>query len=155
MQQKPLVFTEIANLMGIESASEDTPKWFSKRMVAIGNVIASMTPDEREALDKEVQRMAKAGFPLEERMQWVMSLCWWPKSLLTYCARRAKRFCSRRLDAAAHSQFLEMGLLSITFVTREEYTGGKPRLAVEVYVPTIHCKCWPMGASHDLAGMIT
>lgn len=77
MQQKPVVFAEIANLLGLDAATEDTPQWFSKRMAAIGNIIAAMPPDEREALDKEVQRMSKAGYPPEERMRCVITLCGW------------------------------------------------------------------------------
>ncbi len=69
LQQRELVFEEIARLLGEESASTDTKGWFNKRMTAIGNIIAAMTEDEKAALDKEAGRIADVGFPPEERMR--------------------------------------------------------------------------------------
>ncbi len=47
--------------------------------------------------------------------------------------RRAARFANRRLDAAAKAHYLEMGLLSITLVSRTEVVStGEHRLILEV-----------------------
>ena len=133
LQQKPKVFAEIARLLNVPSATEDTAGWFPKRMVAIGNVIADMTAEERSVLDSEVDRITAAGFPEEERMRCGHYLtCASETTYMFIFCRRAAKHSGRRLDAAAKAQFLEMGLLSVTFFTREEFTGGVPRLAVEV-----------------------
>ena len=69
LQQRPRVFAEIARLMGFESANEGTQGWFSKRMTAMGNIIAGMEREELAGLEKEVERIAAAGFEPEERMR--------------------------------------------------------------------------------------
>lgn len=50
--------------------------------------------------------------------------------LYIYC-RIAERSCYKRWDNVAHSNWLEMGVLSITFFTRTTPDG---QLAVEMYV---------------------
>ena len=76
LQQREKVFEEIARLLGEESASTDTKGWFSKRMTAIGNIIAAMTQSEKDALDKEAGTIAAIGFPPEERIRSVRRPTW-------------------------------------------------------------------------------
>lgn len=69
VRHKDRVLAEVARLMGLPSATEATPGWFGERMKAMGNVLAAMTPAERDAIDKEAGRMAAAGYPREERIR--------------------------------------------------------------------------------------
>ncbi len=71
LQQREKVFEEIAHLLGEESASTDTKGWFSKRMTAIGNIIAAMDQTEKDALDKEAGRDRRHRVPTGRRMRFV------------------------------------------------------------------------------------
>jgi hypothetical protein len=47
------VWVEIASLLGVPEATSNTPGWFEVRMKALGNMLARMTPEEKEELVKE------------------------------------------------------------------------------------------------------
>ena len=122
---------EVAHLLGRPDATEGTPGWFGERMRAMGNILGRMAQAEKDVIDNEAGRIAAAGYPREERIRWVPGVSHGCQCIDGLC-RRAKRFAGRRLDDAANKHYLEMGLLSISFVTREEFTGGQTRFAVEV-----------------------
>lgn len=63
------VWTEIAKLLGVESANTRTTGWFETRMVAVHNIIARMTAEENAELDEEVARMSKEGHSEEHKRQ--------------------------------------------------------------------------------------
>lgn len=65
------VWTEIADILGIDTADTNTPNWFNNRMVAIGNIIGRMTDAELAQLDKEVARIGNEGYSEEEKRKYV------------------------------------------------------------------------------------
>lgn len=134
MLHKDRVFKEIAEMLHVPEATPDTPGWFKCRMKAIGHILERMTAEELEAVDAKKADMCQNGFPEEERPKCVLSDMYWPRpDQMAVEFRRAAKFANRRLDAAAKAHYLEMGLLSITLVTRTVLsTTGQHRLALEV-----------------------
>jgi hypothetical protein len=65
MTRQEDVWPEIASLLGVPEASTGTKGWFDVRMKAIGNLIARMSPAEKEELMKERDRIAQEGHPEE------------------------------------------------------------------------------------------
>jgi len=61
--QQGKVFEEIAIIMNIDTANTSTPGWFALRTKASKNILDSMTEEERNELDIEVDRMQKEGLP--------------------------------------------------------------------------------------------
>jgi len=67
LTRKDEVLVEIARLLGVESADTTTQNWFEKRMVAIGNILESMTEEEKAELDEEGAKIAQRGYSEEQR----------------------------------------------------------------------------------------
>ena len=67
LMRKDEVFVEIARFLGIESADTTTPKWFNKRMEALGNILESMTEEEKAELDEEGARITREGYSDEQK----------------------------------------------------------------------------------------
>ena len=130
-----LVFAQIADMLHIPKATQDTPGWFNHRMRAIKMVYDNMSKPEKESLQAKKNELSRQGFPEDEKPMWHFST-YMVSALyadIYWLCRRAAHFANRRLDAAAKAQFLEMGLLSITFMSRMEKTSsGDYRVAVEV-----------------------
>ena len=61
------VFAEIATLLGVESANASTPGWFNQCMPAIGNILARMTTEDREELEKGGERWELEGNKEEDK----------------------------------------------------------------------------------------
>lgn len=59
------VFSEIASIMGIESANTNTAGWFSVRRTAEKNILDRMTDIEKDKLREEADQMAVEGLPVE------------------------------------------------------------------------------------------
>ena len=59
------VFSEIASIMGIESANTNTPGWFSVRRTAEKNILDRMTDIEKDKLREEADQIAVEGLPVE------------------------------------------------------------------------------------------
>ena len=62
-----MVFAEIAKILNIPEASQNTPGWFSHRMRAIKLVYENMSKSEKEALQTKKIELARQGFPESER----------------------------------------------------------------------------------------
>ena len=122
------VFAEIATLLGIQSATASTPGWFNQRMPALGNVLARMTTAEREELEKECQRLELEGNKEEDKRKSVPIQCRSDPDLIKHL-RLAETSSGRKFDRSAQQNWLEMGLLSITFNVRTTPSG---QLAIEV-----------------------
>jgi hypothetical protein len=69
------VLAEIAKLLGTDSATTNTPGWFSERMPAMGNILARMTMSEKEELDREGERLQREGNTEEDKRRSVPRLC--------------------------------------------------------------------------------
>lgn len=133
MLHQDRVFQEIAKLKNLTEATSATPGWFQFRMKAIGQVIANMTEDELAAVDAKKADIAAKGFPEDERPKCVVPAAAAQCININTRCRRAARFANSRLDAAARAQYLEMGLLSLTIVTRAvPSTTGQHQHSVEV-----------------------
>lgn len=65
--QPDKVFAEIAKLLNTPTANATTPGWFSKRLPAISQILAQMTPAEQEELDREGERLQVEGNSEEEK----------------------------------------------------------------------------------------
>lgn len=65
MNQQEAVWAEIASLLGVSEASTANKGWFDVRMRAMGNIIARMSPAEKEELVKERDKIAREGHPEE------------------------------------------------------------------------------------------
>lgn len=63
------VWAEIARLFGIQSADSNTPGWIGKRMKALQNVHERLTPEEKEELERECERIKREGHPEDLRRQ--------------------------------------------------------------------------------------
>jgi hypothetical protein len=72
---KEKVFQEIAKLLGVESATEKTEGWLSKRLPAIGNIIKRMTKQELAELEQKVQQIDQEGYDEKVKRRWVR-ICW-------------------------------------------------------------------------------
>ena len=59
------VFTEIASILEIDSASTPTPNWFQNRTRAAKNILDRMTKDETDILRDKADRLADKGLPEE------------------------------------------------------------------------------------------
>jgi hypothetical protein len=59
------VFTEIASILEIDSASTQTPNWFQNRTRAAKNILDRMTKDETDILRDKADRLADKGLPEE------------------------------------------------------------------------------------------
>jgi hypothetical protein len=57
------IFKEIASILKLDSANTNTPGWFQLRTKASKNILNAMTEDERDALEKEAERMQREGLP--------------------------------------------------------------------------------------------
>ena len=53
--------------MDLPEVTTHTPKWFEHRMIAIGNIIARLSDEEKEDLEKEVKRISEEGYDEEDR----------------------------------------------------------------------------------------
>ena len=121
------VFAKIATLLSIKLANASTPGWFNQRMPAICNILAQMTTADREELEKEHERFELEGYNEEDKRRLVPIYCR-SSSLIKYL-RLAEKSSGPKLDQSAKQNWLEMGLLSITFYVRTTPNG---QLAVEV-----------------------
>lgn len=126
--QRGKVFEEIARLLGVPTADETTPGWFHKRMAALGNIIASMTEHEKAQLDDEVEKISTQGYSQEDKVRCVSGADRCISSFYHNCRCTAK-YASKRFDAVASQHYLEMGLLSVSFVARPLKDGA---LSVEM-----------------------
>ncbi|KAF8157788.1 hypothetical protein BJ912DRAFT_936593 [Pholiota molesta] len=94
------VWAEIAALLAIPTANAQTPNWFSKQSIALGNILRRKTQTELDELDVEVAHIAEKGYPAPLKIQY------------------AEKYAVKRWDKVATEQYKEMGLLTLSFVTR-------------------------------------
>ncbi|KIM34658.1 hypothetical protein M413DRAFT_33125, partial [Hebeloma cylindrosporum] len=127
--RKADVLAEIAVLLGLEAADTHSPGWFNKRMLAIRNIMDTMSTEEKAALEKERMRIAREGNPEEEKR------------------RLAEKKSMKRMADIALANWLEMGLLTISFVTRTTPDG---QLAIEVHDPIPNLLGVPASTFKDL-----
>lgn len=123
------VFAEIAKLLNVAYADATTPEWFNKHMKALHILKSRLTEEEQSALDHEVIRLAEQGYPEEQKRRSALV----PMSIVTIVpilySRCAERYSRIRLETAAQNNWLEMGMLSITFAIRTTPDG---QLAIEL-----------------------
>lgn len=81
------VFKEIASILDLDSADTNTPGWFQLRTKASKNILNAMAEDEREALEKEAERMQNEGLPPDVQKEYV-HCCLPPPHALPMCVRR-------------------------------------------------------------------
>ena len=96
-------------------------------MPAIGNILAKMMTANREKLEKEHERFKLEGNNEEDKQRLVLTHC--QSSSLTKYLRLAKKSSGPKLDQSAKQNWLEMGLLSVTFYVHTTPSG---QLAVEL-----------------------
>ncbi|KAF8161866.1 hypothetical protein BJ912DRAFT_935778 [Pholiota molesta] len=94
------VWAEIAALLAIPTANAQTPNWFSKQSIALGNILRWKTQTELDELNVEVAHIAEKGYPAPLKIQY------------------AEKYAVKRWDKVATEQYKEMGLLTLSFVTR-------------------------------------
>ncbi|PPQ76007.1 hypothetical protein CVT25_004621 [Psilocybe cyanescens] len=110
--RKDDVFAEIASLMGLDSASTQTPNWFDFRMKALGNILQRMSALQLEHLDIKGAEIVSADNQDEDRRQ-----------------QLAEKNAISRLSKGARGHWNEMGVLSLSFVA---YTDSSGKLVVQV-----------------------
>ena len=57
------MFAEIVKLLGIPSANTNTEGCFSKCMQALKHILAMMSDEEAEELEREQKRIGTQGYP--------------------------------------------------------------------------------------------
>lgn len=61
-KQQDKVLKEIANQLGVPSATTQTEGWFNARTTAIKTIIKNMTVKEQRELDAQVEAEAQKGY---------------------------------------------------------------------------------------------
>ncbi|KAF8814119.1 hypothetical protein BYT27DRAFT_7250340 [Phlegmacium glaucopus] len=110
--QQDLVLAEIANMLGLEEANTTTPGWFAKRLPAIANMLERMTPEGMAALDADVERINRLGYPEDIKR------------------KLGEKYTIKRLQTTASNQWKELGALSITFTA---YMGQDGKIVIDVH----------------------
>lgn len=65
--KQDLVYAEIADIMGIESASSMTQGWFGHRMTAMRHILDRMSQEELDQLEIVRRSMSENGLPADVR----------------------------------------------------------------------------------------
>ncbi|PPQ80264.1 hypothetical protein CVT25_003703 [Psilocybe cyanescens] len=110
--RKNNVFAEIASLMGLDSASTQTPNWFDFCMKALGNILQRMSALQLERLDRQGSEIVSAENQDDDRKQQLTE-----KNAISRFSKHAK------------GHWNEMGVLSLSFVA---YTDSSGKLVVQV-----------------------
>ena len=109
------VWKEIGDMLGVEDASTSTPGWFQNRLPAIKRIFESMTAEEKAVLEAEQEKMEREGYPEKTKQMyvnpWLQPL---PMMLLMFYSLAEKNLV-KCVEETARQQWLEMGVLSVTF----------------------------------------
>ena len=121
------VWAEMSSLLGVEKVDTMTPGWLAKHLTALKNVKDRLTTSEIKELEAERDRLAVQGNSEEKKRRLVLirGRC----RVFTQSCRLAEKNWMRQLNKDSKTHWLQMGLLSITFVSRTT-PGGQ--LAIEV-----------------------
>jgi hypothetical protein len=109
------VWKEIGDMLGVEDASTSTPGWFQNRLPAIKRIFESMTAEEKAVLEAEQEKMEREGYPEKTKRMYVNP---WPRPLpmmLLMFYSLAEKNLVKCVEETARQQWLEMGVLSVTF----------------------------------------
>jgi hypothetical protein len=115
------VWKEIGDMLGVEDASTSTPGWFQNRLPAIKRIFESMTAEEKAVLEAEQEKMEREGYPEKTKRMYVNPWLWpfpWPRPLpmmLLMFYSLAEKNLVKCVEETARQQWLEMGVLSVTF----------------------------------------
>jgi hypothetical protein len=60
---KEKVLTEIAEIIGVDSVTEDNPEWFQHRTKATKNILDNMTDAEMKDLRMKADEIVEKGMP--------------------------------------------------------------------------------------------
>ncbi|KAF8182686.1 hypothetical protein BJ912DRAFT_928435 [Pholiota molesta] len=112
LQRRDEVFEEIATLLGVPKADTSTKGWFGKRMEAMGNILNRMSASEKQEVDDEAARILREGYDDDQKR------------------RLAKKYAAVRMNTMAVNHWLEMGLISFSFVISATETG---QLGIEIH----------------------
>jgi hypothetical protein len=120
------VWKEIGDMLGVEDASTSTPGWFQNRLPAIKRVFDSLNAEEKAVLENERGKMEGEGYPEKTKRRYVNPL---PLPMMLLMFRRlAEKNLVKRVEETARQQWLEMGVLSVTFTA---YTAPDGLLVVD------------------------
>jgi len=107
------VWKEIGDMLGVEDASTSTPGWFQNRLPAIKRIFESMTAEEKAVLEAEQEKMERDGYPEKTKRMYVNP---WPlPMMLLMLYSLAEKNLVKCVEETARQQWLEMGVLSVTF----------------------------------------
>jgi hypothetical protein len=115
------VWKEIGDMLGVEDASTSTPGWFQNRLPAIKRVFESLNAEEKAVLENEQEKMEGEGYPEKTKRRYVNPLPLplplpVPVPMMLLMSRSlAEKNLVKRVEETARQQWLEMGVLSVTF----------------------------------------
>ena len=124
------VFDQIAEDMGLESANTSTPGWFPLRLPACKKIVDRMTESELADLDKEVENMRKKGVPPDIQQKFrVLCRCRCRSDADGKLFRLAEKQWCKRFDQAGKDHWMELGVLSLSFVV---YNAPNGQLTIDM-----------------------
>ncbi|KAF8876020.1 hypothetical protein CPB84DRAFT_1752522 [Gymnopilus junonius] len=100
-----------AKILNVETATTETPGWFTAQTQAAKQVIQQMTPGELKELNNQVIQVGKKGYPTNVQ-----------RSL-------AKKFHAKHIRQVVEEQYKEMGMTSILFIA---YTHPDGHMVIDV-----------------------
>jgi hypothetical protein len=114
------VWKEIGDMLGVEDASTSTPGWFQNRLPAIKRVFESLNAEEKAVLENEQEKMEGEGYSEKTKRRHVNPvpvpvLLLPPLMMLLMFRSLAEKNLVKRVEETAQQQWLEMGVLSVTF----------------------------------------